>query len=401
MKFSNIAKVSLKAVMKHKMRAFLIILAIVVGIATLTVVVCLAGGADKKIKESMDNFGSHAVSIHSGGGAFRGPSSASDAIFTKKDLADIENIDGVSFISPFQAQLDMPIKYGNKFTTSWVFGVMPNWKDAWKRGVTKGRFISDDDIEVLAKNCAVGTTVVKELFGDTNPIGKDILVGNVYFNVVGILEKKGQSPVGTDFDNLIVTPFTTASRRLMNQPLYIGNARAIIDDPSEAKRIAGEIREILRRNRKLAETEEDDFKIRTFEGVAKMVKSISKTMSIFFLLVAFISPLVGGVVLMNIMLIAVSERKREIGLRRAMGAKKKQIVFQFLVESVILTFSGGLLGALIGVGIAIWISLSGKPISISWQPFAIAFIFSTLIGLFFGIYPAKKAANVDPARALA
>jgi putative ABC transport system permease protein len=243
--------------------------------------------------------------------------------------------------------------------------------------------------------------VAKDLFGNAeSPIGEDIFINKVLFRVVGILEARGQSPVGTDFDNLILIPFTTASRRLMNQPLYTSMLRVIIYNPQKAKHIAGEIQEILRRNHRLAPTEEDDFKITTAQQITKMIKSTSKTLGVFLWMIAVISPVVGGIVLMNIMLMAVSERKREIGLRRAMGAKKKHIIFQFLAESVILTFSGGIFGVSAGVIIAILISLLGKPISISWQPFAIAFLFSTFIGLFFGVYPARKAANLDPAKAL-
>ncbi|HDY72488.1 MAG TPA: FtsX-like permease family protein [Nitrospirae bacterium] len=226
------------------------------------------------------------------------------------------------------------------------------------------------------------------------------MIENVSFKVIGILEKRGQAPAGSDFDNLILIPFSTASRRLMNQPLYTSMIRVIIADPARAKHIAGDIKELLRKNHRLASTEEDDFRISTAEQVAKMIKSTSKTLGLFLWLIAVISPIVGDIVLMNIMLMAVSERKREIGLRRAMGAKKKHIILQFLTESVILTFSGGIFGVCAGVIIAVLIQRSGKPISISWQSFAIAFVFSILIGLFFGVYPAKKAANLDPVQAL-
>jgi len=248
--------------------------------------------------------------------------------------------------------------------------------------------------------CVIGQSAAKELFGDANPIGENILIESVSFQVVGILEKRGLSPIGTDFDNLILIPFTTASRRLMNQPLYISTARVLVRDPSRVEAVAGQIKEVLRENHHLATTEEDDFRLSTPGEIAEMVKSASKTLKLFMWLVAVISPLVGGIVLMNIMLMAVSERKKEIGLRRAMGAKKKHIIVQFLAESIMLTFSGGAIGVGVGIAIALLIKLSGKPISITWQSFAIAFIFSTLIGLFFGIYPAKKAAALDPATAL-
>ena len=400
MKVIKIAHVSTKAILKHKLRTFLIVLAIVVGIATLTVIVSLTQGANKLIMKRIQNFGPDAIMVKSGGGKMRGPSTVDSANLTKKDISDIENIEGVKFVSPFQIELDMPVKYGNKFTASWVMGVEPDWKDAWRRGASRGEFIAYSDNEQLSKVCVIGQTVVKELFGEIDSIGENILIENVSFKVIGILEKRGQAPAGSDFDNLILIPFTTASRRLMNQSLYTSMLRVVIYNPTEAKHIASEIREILRRNHHLVPTVEDDFNIRTAEQVTKMVKSTSKTLGIFLWLIAVISPIVGGIVLMNIMLMAVSERKREIGLRRAMGAKKKHIIFQFLTESVILTFSGGIFGVGAGVIIAILISLLGKPISISWQPFAIAFLFSTFIGLFFGVYPARKAANLDPAKAL-
>ncbi len=376
-------------------------LAIIVGIATLTVIVSLTEGSNKMIMKRMENFGPNAIMVKSGAEEkMSGPSIAEQANFTRKDISDIENIKGIKFISPFQVELDMPVKYGNKFTASWVMGVESDWKDAWRRGVSKGKFITDADNAQLAKVCVIGQTIIKDIFGNVNPMGENILINKVSFKVVGILKKRGRSPVGTDFDNLILVPFTTASRRLMNQPLYASMIRVIINDPKEVKHIVGEIRETLRKNHHLALTAEDDFSIRTAEEVAAMIKSTSKTLGIFLLLVAVISPLIGGIVLMNIMLMAVSERKREIGLRRAMGAKKKHIVFQFLTESVILTFSGGIFGVSVGIIIAILIKLSGKPIVISWHPFAIAFLLSVLIGLFFGIYPARKAANLDPSRAL-
>jgi len=400
MKIMRIASVSMDAVLKHKVRTFLIVLAIVVGIATLTVIVALTQGANKKILQQINNFGPDAIMIHSGGGKMRGPSTASEANLAKKDIVDIQDIEGVKLVSPFQVSLDMPVKYGNKFTTSWVFGVESSWQDAWRRGASKGDFISDSDNEQLSKVCVIGQTAAKDLFGDVNPIGENILVENVSFKVVGILEKRGQSPVGTDFDNLILIPFTTASRRLMNQPLYIAMARAVVFNPSQIKTITAKIRNILRANHHLAETEEDDFKITSPEEITRMIKSTSQTLNIFLWLVGIISPFVGGIVLMNIMLMAVSERKQEIGLRRAVGAKKKHIIFQFLAESLVLTFAGGAFGVTAGVIIAILFSLSGKPISITWQPFAVAFLFSAVIGLFFGIYPARKAAALDPAGAL-
>jgi putative ABC transport system permease protein len=400
MKIVRIAGVSVSAILKHKVRTFLIVLAIMVGVATITVIMALTQGANKKIMQRINNFGPDAIMIHSGGGKMSGPSTASEANLTKKDIADIRNIEGIKLVSPFQTAMDMPVKYGNKFTASWVWGVESDWKDAWKRGASKGEFISDSDNEQLSRVCVIGQTAARDLFGDADPIGESVLIENTSFKVIGVLEKRGQSPVGTDFDNLIIIPFTTASRRLMNQPLYIAMARAIVTNPSRVKTTAGQIREVLRANHHLAGTEEDDFRITSSMEITKMIKSTSRTLNIFLWLVGVISPLVGGIVLMNIMLMAVSERKNEIGLRRAVGAKKKHIVFQFLAESLMLTFTGGMFGVATGILAAIALAHSGKPVIITWQPFAAAFMFSALIGLFFGIYPARKAASLDPASAL-
>ena len=400
MKITKIVGVSLKSVLKHKLRTFLIESALLAGIATLTVIVSLTQGTNHLIMKRIRNFGSDAIMVHSGGGNMRGPSTVEQANLTRRDISDIEHIDGVKFASPFQVELDMPLKSGNKFTTAWVMGVEPNWQDAWRRGAARGRFISDADNEQLSRVCVIGTTTSRELFGKANPIGENILINNVSFKVVGLLEKRGQSPAGTDFDNLVLIPYSTASRRLMNQPLYTSMLRVIIADPTHARQIAGRIREILRENHRLAPTEDDDFRISTAEQVAKRIRGTSKTLGVFLWLIAIISPIVGGIVLMNIMLMAISERKREIGLRRAMGAKKNHIIFQFLMESIMLTLTGGVLGVGLGVAIALLIRHIGKPISISWQPFAIAFVFSVLIGVLFGVYPARKAANLDPVEAL-
>jgi putative ABC transport system permease protein len=399
-KLVRIAGVSLNVIATHKARTALILTAIVMGIATLTVIVSLTQGAQKLIAQRIRNFGPDAIMVHSGAEKIRGPSTADMANISRKDIGDIEAVEGVKLATPFQVELDVPVKYGNKFTTAWVFGVEPEWKDAWRRGASRGEFITETDNDQLAKVCVMGQTAAKELFGDSDPIGESVLMGHISFRIVGILEKRGQSPAGTDFDNLILIPYSTASRRMMNQPLYSSMLRIIVYDPGKANPIAARIRDVLRSNHRLAPAEEDDFRINTVEEVMEIVKGTSKTLDILLVLVAVISPIVGGIVLMNIMLIAVSERKKEIGLRRAVGAKRKQIVLQFLEESVLLTLAGGVIGVMAGVLIAFCIGRYGKPISITYAPFVLAFVLSTLIGLFFGIYPARKAASLDPATAL-
>ncbi len=400
MKTTMMFKMAAGAVGRQKTRTLLIELAMMAGIATLTVIVALTQGAEKQIMKRIANFGPDAIMVHSGGGKMRGPSTAEEANLSKKDLADIRNVPGVLLATPIQTELDMPIKHGNRFTTAWVMGVEPEWQRAWRRGARQGRFISAADNEQLAKVCLIGTTTARDLFGGDDPVGASILINNVSLKVVGVLERRGQSPAGTDFDNLVVMPYTTASRRLMNQPRYASMVRVIVDDPARAHHIAENIKGILRENHHLAAAEEDDVRISTAAHVAKMIRMSSKTMGTFLWLIAVIAPLVGGIVLMNIMLMAVTARQREIGLRRALGARKGDIVAQFMSESLLLTVIGGVLGVAAGVGIAFFIHHLGKPISLGWQPFAAAFVFCVLIGLIFGVYPARKAANMDPVQAL-
>ncbi|HDL17449.1 MAG TPA: FtsX-like permease family protein, partial [Bacteroidetes bacterium] len=325
----------------------------------------------------------------------------SEANLTQKDLRDISSIDGVKIVTPFQVKLNMPIKYQNLFTTATVMGVMPNWVDAWKRGASKGDFIQTEDVELLKKVCVIGQTVKKELFPDSNPIGAELLIGKVKFRVQGILQKRGASPAGTDFDNLVIIPFSTASRRLMNQPKYIAMIRVIVDDPSHLKIISQQISQILRRNHHLASQEEDDFKLTSSTQIVKMIKSVSGTLHIFLLLIAGLSLLVGGIVIMNIMLISVSERKHEIGLRKAVGARSKDILLQFILESLVITLTGGILGFIVGIlGVKIMEWVTNMPAVVSWEALALAFGFSFIVGIIFGVQPARKASRLDPVEAL-
>ena len=401
MKIFRLTSNAFEGLAKNKMRSFLMMVGIIIGIATLIVILSITQGANKKIMARINNFGPNAIMVHSGGGKMRGPSSVSMANLTQQDLATISSLEGVKIVAPFQVQFDMPIKYQSQFTTASVVGAMPNWADAWKRGAGKGDFIQTEDVELLKKVCVIGETVKRELFPDSDPIGAELFIGRVKFKVQGILQKRGASPGGGDFDNLIVIPFSTASRRLMNQPKYIAMMRVIVDDPSHLKVISQQISQVLRRNHRLAPQEEDDFRLRSSTQIVKMIKGVSGTLHIFLLLIAGLSLIVGGIVIMNIMLISVSERKQEIGLRKAVGARSKDILLQFVLESLAITLSGGILGFVVGIlGVKIMELVSGTPAVISWEALALAFGFSFIVGIIFGVQPARKAARLDPVEAL-
>ena len=401
MKSLRLATNAFKGLIKNKMRSFLMMVGIIIGIATLVIILAITQGANKKIMARINSFGPNAIMVHSVGGKMRGPSSVSDANLTQKDLGDISSIEGVKIVAPYQVKPDMPIKYQSQFTTATVSGVMPNWAAAWKRGVSKGNFISTEDVELLKRVCVIGETVKKELFPGSNPIDTELLIGKVKFKVQGILQKRGASPAGTDFDNLIVIPFSTASRRLMNQPKYIAMIRVLVDDPSHLKMISQQISRVLRRNHHLSSNEEDDFRLRSSTQIVETIKGVSGTLHIFLLLIAGLSLIVGGIVIMNIMLISVSERKKEIGLRKAMGARSKDILLQFVLESLSITLTGGILGFLVGIlGVKIMELVTSTPAVISWEALALAFGFSFIVGIIFGVQPARKASLLDPVETL-
>ena len=401
MKLFRLTTNAFKGLGKNKMRSFMMMLGIIIGIATLIIILSITQGANKKIMARINNFGPNAIMIHSGGGKMRGPSSVDQANLTQKDLRDISTVVGVRIVTPMQVKQNMPIKYQSQFTTATVMGVMPDWLEAWKRGISKGDFIRTEDVDLLRKVCVIGQTVKKELFPNCNALGEELLIGKVKFKIRGILTKQGTSPGGGDMDNLIVIPFSTASRRLMNQPKYIAMMRVIVDDPSHLKMISHQISQILRRNHHLASQEEDDFRLTSSTQIVKMIKNVSNTLHIFLLLIAGLSLIVGGIVIMNIMLISVSERKKEIGLRKAVGARGKDILLQFVLESLAITLTGGILGFIVGIiGVKIVELVSNTTAVISWQALALAFGFSFIVGIIFGVQPARKAAQLDPVETL-
>ena len=401
MKTLRLTTNAFKGLTKNKMRYFFMMVGIIIGITILVIVLSITQGANKKIMTRINNFGPNAIMVHSGGGKMRGPSSVSEANLTQKDLRDISSIEGVTTVSPFQLKPEMAIKYQNQSTTASVMGAMPNWADVWNRGVSKGDFIRTEDVELLKKVCVIGETVKNQLFPNSNPIGAELLIGKVKFKVQGILQKRGASPAGTDFDNLIVIPFSTASRRLMNQPKYIAMMRVIVDDPSHLKIISKQISQILRHNHHLSSDEEDDFKLRSSTQIIKMIKGVTGTLHIFLLLIAGLSLIVAGIVIMNIMLISISERKKEIGLRKAVGARRKDILLQFVLESLAVTLSGGIFGFILGiVGVKIMELATSIPAVISWEALALALVFSFIVGIIFGVQPARTAARLDPVETL-
>jgi putative ABC transport system permease protein len=397
----KIIGLSFKGLAKYKMRTFLMMLGIIIGIATLTVIVSMAKGAQHKVMKGIQNFGPNAVMASAGGGKMFGPPDDKVTTMTLDDAKAIqESIRGLRHVAPFTMNLGQTVIYGNKNTEAAVLGATPEFADAWQWFADKGDFISDEDNSGRALNCVLGRTVVRELFGDQDPIGETVRINSTNFKVIGLLSKRGASPHGMDMDNRLVVPLTTAMKRLFNTT-SIGIVRLYVDDPTRLDEVSKSVTAILRERHHIVPPQEDDFRVTNSMAIAKTAKGVDKTMTTFLILLASVSLVVGGIVIANIMFISVNERKKEIGIRRAFGARAKDIMHQFLAEVLIVTITGGVGGTILGFAIAMGVAAVQKmPAIISWEPLALAIVFSTLVGLLAGIQPARKAAAMDPVSAI-
>jgi putative ABC transport system permease protein len=292
------------------------------------------------------------------------------------------------------------VKYQENSDNIRVFGHSERAQRVWNIGVTRGEFFDGDAVTTSARVALIGTTAADTLFGDIDPIGEQIRIGTVPFRVIGILKQRGIDPHGWDRDNEILVPYTTAMRRLMNID-YVQTAKLLVKDPRKIERTAERITTILRERHSLAESEPDDFSILTPVQVQEMVSSANRIFNLFLPLIAGISLIVGGVIVANLMLISVNERTSEIGLRKAVGARSKDIQLQFLAETTVITLLGGIIGIVLGlVGSQAVSAVMKLPPSLSWEALALGVIFSTLVGLIAGVFPARRAASLQPVETL-
>ena len=385
----------------HKLRTFFMMAGTIIGIAALTVIMAIGKGTEKKVMKRVNAFGTHAIMITAGGG--KGFSPPQEGITTLR-LEDAEavrtQIGGVDVVGPFAVKRGMSIKAGVNQVQTTVMAVAPEWHDAWEWYAADGEPITAEDTATMSRVCLLGTLTAKDLFGDQNPIGEYIQIGNVRFKVKGILQERGVSPMGDEFDRRLVIPLTTGLRRLFNQD-YITNIRVKVKAPAQIEAISGEIQQLLHERHHITPPREDDFAIFSAADIAKTARGISGTLTYLLAALAGLSLLVGGIVLMNILLISVGERKKEIGLRRALGATQGDVFRQFLTESLSVTIIGMVAGSLLGWGVSIAMArLTQSPVVISWEPFALALVFALVVGVFFGVQPARRAARLKPVEAL-
>ena len=396
----RIAGVGVEALAAHKLRTFLMMAGTLVGVAALTVVMAMGEGTERKIMKRINNFGPDAIMIPAGGGKRPGPDMSTTTLTLEDAEAIRRDVPGLRIVSPMAWNFQMSLKRDDRQCRAIVWGVEPNWHDAWRWYAAAGEEISADDVATQARVCVLGQTVRRELFGKEDPVGQHIYINRVRLRVKGVLDPRGTSPMGGDFDNRVVLPLTTAMRRVMNVD-HLGAIRVISEDPGRLEEQGAVIQELLRQRHHIVPPEEDDFRIITGAVIARFAAGSSRTLSILLAVLAGLSLLVGGVVLMNILLISVKERTKEIGLRRAVGASRRDVFTQFLAESLTVTLLGMAAGLLVGWGMCIVLPrFTQMPVAISWEPVALAVAAAAIVGTFFGVHPAGRAARLNPVEAI-
>lgn len=402
MRMLRIAGEGIGSLAANKLRTFFMMAGTIVGIAALTVIMAIGKGTEKRVMQRVQQFGPQAMMVVAGGGKAVGPPDSSVTTLTLDDARAIrDEVPDLEYVTPQAWESAATLKRGANQIQAMIWGVEPQWHDAWDWQAAEGDGIADEDLATLARVCVIGSSVKRDLFAQEDPIGETLYVNKVSLTVKGVLERRGTSGMGGgDFDNRIVVPLTTAMRRMSNVD-HIGGIRVVTKNAALMPQQAEHIARLLRERHHIRPPLEDDFRINTPTAIAQMARGTSGTLSILLVALASLSLLVGGVVLMNILLISVAERTKEIGLRRAVGATRRDIFAQFLTESLSVTFLGMLLGSVLGWGVSLAVGrLTPMATVISWEPFALAIAFALLVGVFFGVQPARRAARLQPVEAL-
>ena len=397
----NIVKVGLRSIARNKMRSALTTLGIVIGVCCVIVTNGIGSGASSSIQANINSLGANFIMIFPGmstqGGAHFHSEQSS---LTEDDAVAIKaECPSVTYVSPGLRTGGQVVAGENNWATQ-IYGADVDWTFIRSWNVSKGSFFTEAEVKGAAKVAVLGNSVLQNLFPDSDPIGAIIRVKNVPFKVIGVLEKKGGSTMGTDQDDQIVIPYTTAMKRILGNK-RIGLLQVSAKSPDAIHDAMAEIAALLRQRHRIAPGQDDDFTMRSQEEIAASASETTKTLSVLLASIAVVSLVVGGIGIMNIMLVSVTERTREIGIRMAIGAKSRHVLAQFLLEAVTLSVVGGGIGVALGIGVARLVAkYAGWPVSVEPSSIALAFGFSALIGIFFGFYPARKASSLDPIEAL-
>ena len=409
MNYPNLFKIAIRAIAANKMRSFLTALGIIIGIAAVITMLAIGQGSKASIKANIAEMGSNMIMIHPGAdmrGGVRQDASSMETLKQTDYDAIKDECNYISAISPSVSSNGQWIN-GNNNTQSSIYGVNQDYLTIRQLKIADGEMFTDSDIKTAAKVCVLGQTVVDYLFPDgSDPIGRVVRFNSIPFRVIGVLKKKGYNSMGMDQDDLVLAPYTTVMKRILAQT-YLSEivCSAITEEASEPAQ--DQITQILRRTHKLkdatdtTEADDDDFNIRSQEEISSMMNSTMSTITILLGSVAGISLIVGGIGIMNIMYVSVTERTREIGLRMSVGARGIDILNQFLIEAILLSVTGGIIGVILGVSISVSLQQFAH-VATQIEPWSIIMSFAvcTFTGVFFGWYPAKKAARLDPIEAI-
>ena len=402
MNILNLFKVSLRAVANNKMRSFLSMLGIIIGVGAVIVMMSIGQGSKESIRKELSTMGTNLLTIRPGADMRGGVRQDPSAMQTLK-MADYERIvrekKFVTKVSP-EVTASGQVIYGNNNTTTSLYGESPEYLDIKLWNIEEGECFTEEDIKKAAKKVVVGRTIVKELFGENvDPIGKTIRFKSIPMTIVGVLKSKGYNSWGMDQDNVMIAPYTTVMKRIAAQTWFSSIVcSAVTEELSDAA--IEELTQMLRDNHKLKGEAADDFTIRSQAEMMQTMSSTMDTVTIILVVAAAFSLLVAGIGIMNIMLVSVTERTKEIGLRMAVGATGAVISLQFLIESVLISITGGILGILFGCGLSALAPMVGMPSSVPAWSIIVSFLVCVFIGVLFGYIPALKAARMDPIEAI-
>lgn len=402
MLFKECFLMAFTALYANKMRSLLTMLGIIIGVGAVIAMVSVGMGVRSNVQESIASLGSNMLIVSPGSSNRGGPRGAAGSMQTLK-YADAEAIEkkirNIQNVSP-SISSSYQIVNGNQNWNSTVRGVTPQYMDIQSLEVQSGSFITQDNLKKRERVAVIGSTVAENLFNEENPVGKNIRVNNQPFKIIGLLESKGQSSMGQDQDDVVIIPLTTAMERVQGIT-YVQSINVQVKDSIYMDQVQEDIETLLRQRHKITADKEDDFHVRNLTSLMETMTQTTTMITLLLGSVAGISLLVGGIGIMNIMMVSVTERTREIGIRKALGATFDNIMMQFLIESVVIGVIGGIIGIFMGCGLSYLISQVGDfNTVITWAPIVISFTFSVGIGLIFGILPARKAARLDPIEAL-
>ena len=399
MRFGSIIKVALRALMRNTMRSILTALGIIIGVGAVIAMVSIGNGAKAQVEAQVASLGQNVITVFSGSmssGGMRGGWGSSPSL-TIEDAEAIEReVSGISGVSPEVRDHNQVLANGLNWNTS-VNGESPDYPEirSWK--MASGAMFSDQDVRSVAKVAVIGKTVADQLFPNSEPVGQTLRIRNIPFKILGVLDSKGFNLFGQDQDDAVLVPYTSHMKRLSRRS-FISSILIQASSADVIEKVQKDMTEVLTHRRKGREA---DFTVRNQVELAQTATATTQTMTLLLAAIASVSLLVGGIGIMNIMLVSVTERTREIGIRLAIGAHGSDVLMQFLIEATILSSLGGVIGILLGIGSSQLVSyLNGWPVLVSTASVVIAFVFSAAVGMFFGFYPARKAAQLDPIDAL-